>query len=1106
MILQEAAAPYTITAGRIEFDRKGNIELFEVRLEGATASDPSISIPYAKGIVDFGDALDGKMLSLRVESPVIAIPLEFGQQPGTLSDVAGIEARVTSVAAAAASPVFALGRLSISDAQLFIGENISGRFDYEADTLAVFDDGTIDARRHKLSVTDAVLEEEGTGPWIDIPSVEAEFSLDRSGSTFLVQRLQAETVSVRLDAPFFAWLDKRFPDADTGAAPVSAPNDPAAPAPVPREFKALLLEQGAIGELAVSIEGFDGMPQISFVSTWESSGAVFPLAGDTFFEEFELAEQVIDLREFSAALPDADEPFLTLSQGSALIERIAGGPVVFRTLAVDDPEVTLTPEVLDFFGDSNDSTDEPDMPAADPKRSLVRIEEGNLQRLLMTVSDFDDGNAKPFLPSFRSWIDLDLAALEIGTGGVHSGEPQRLMLHDVLVTVPRADPEKAVEEIASICHVEVSIVPEQYFADKTVSYCRIESPEIRLGSTFWNALERNYHSALPALDGENPLKDNDVVDIDVAPNWEGLKVSELEVNDGFFRLEQSDPKIANVSGRFAIWTDGESDEGDPVYHGEANDLVFHAPADTTQPIARVASLVVTVDTGTLWSEKSVTSAIVKGAEVEAGDRLYTLFDESEDSTPEPPAVVPEDSESEEVTSEAIAPLRWRVGDLRIEDSIVIVKNVAPLIPSITLPVKASLTDLPLTPEGLYEQDELMKVELSAIRIPSPYGQTAAPVADLDTMFIHFSLAGLMRSEIEKVELLNPTIFVGENLFWYIEFFRREDKRPRTAEQEGIGTESEQTLVATGSEEEEEWNIKTIDVHFGKLIMALTGSIDQGLPEFPFSCSTALENGRLSATLEIPSGLYKPVDSMELEIAVDGGMAEFNLPLKGKDNNLVESFRASELRYKQFVSTEVYLDVTYNQYGVYAHFGGKTYDGYTDGEVNLYIDDDFSWDGWVAGTKVNTKNFTDVLTPEYFQMTGIANFKVIAQGNLGALYQAYGDFYTLEPGVISVPALDELKEKYPDDWTKLEASLTDVGLEALRDLPFAMCQGNFKLFEREGVVSLNADGPSGLRAFKLAVHDYRLPALSKILELAYLEGDAEWSDAPHFQVADHQKSP
>jgi len=46
------------------------------------------------------------------------------------------------------------------------------------------------------------------------------------------------------------------------------------------------------------------------------------------------------------------------------------------------------------------------------------------------------------------------------------------------------------------------------------------------------------------------------------------------------------------------------------------------------------------------------------------------------------------------------------------------------------------------------------------------------VATLDTIFIDFTLDGIFKQSIAKVEVVSPTIFVGEDLFWYIDYYRK----------------------------------------------------------------------------------------------------------------------------------------------------------------------------------------------------------------------------------------------------------------------------------------------------------------------------------------------
>ena len=159
----DATAPYRISAGRMEFDADGNLEFFDVQLnddraagEGA-AGNPTgtvITIPHASGLIDLRDALGGKIVSVTIDKPVIRIPLKsvmHGEAPAGLE---AIEEKVSKIAPEFVSPRFALDRLVVNDAEMRVGDAISGRFDYDADALALYADGSIETRRHKLSVRD----------------------------------------------------------------------------------------------------------------------------------------------------------------------------------------------------------------------------------------------------------------------------------------------------------------------------------------------------------------------------------------------------------------------------------------------------------------------------------------------------------------------------------------------------------------------------------------------------------------------------------------------------------------------------------------------------------------------------------------------------------------------------------------------------------------------------------------------------------------------------------------------------------------------------------------------------------------------------------------
>src|SRR4029079_6685778 len=96
--------------------------------------------------------------------------------------------------------------------------------------------------------------------------------------------------------------------------------------------------------------------------------------------------------------------------------------------------------------------------------------------------------------------------------------------------------------------------------------------------------------------------------------------------------------------------------------------------------------------------------------------------------------------------------------------------------------------------------------------------------------------------------------------------------------------------------------------------------------------------------------------------------QFNLPLKERDNNLTEVFKVKRIRWKDLHLDDGFLSVTYDAGGIYGKFGGAAYNGYVNGEINVYNDVVYSWDGWISGN-TEMREITQKLYPRYFLMDG-----------------------------------------------------------------------------------------------------------------------------------------
>ena len=133
------------------------------------------------------------------------------------------------------------------------------------------------------------------------------------------------------------------------------------------------------------------------------------------------------------------------------------------------------------------------------------------------------------------------------------------------------------------------------------------------------------------------------------------------------------------------------------------------------------------------------------------------------------------------------------------------------LPEISFKVNSALRDVGLGAAARDLTEKIHQVEFADVQILSPYDPLKRAVT-VRTLFAKFSLAGLARNEIEQLTVLGPTIYVGEALF---EYMQRADA-PGEAPPEPV-------------EATEGWKVKTLEVNFGRLIIAVGGRSQVGLP-------------------------------------------------------------------------------------------------------------------------------------------------------------------------------------------------------------------------------------------------------------------------------------
>ena len=401
-----------------------------------------------------------------------------------------------------------------------------------------------------------------------------------------------------------------------------------------------------------------------------------------------------------------------------------------------------------------------------------------------------------------------------------------------------------------------------------------------------------------------------------------------------------------------------------------------------------------------------------------------------------------------------------IGELLVRDGIVHLDDLGLGIPSIDCRVNTTFRHLSLAPDAGAAGQELQTIELSRIALTSPL-DPFMPVLSLDSVFIRFTLAGIWRREIEEISIIRPRLDIGPDLFWYIDRVQKNESTP----------------VPTAprvADEGPDWQIKKFHATSGQLFLALEGHSEVALP-MPFESHAEnlnfrrLSELRLKLSIDMPEQNYN-YPGYELALRGVSGRVEFSLPPEKGANNVVNTLRLRELRWKQFQGRDCYVAVTYDERGIYGHLGGKGYGGLVNGEFNFLPGAGSPWNGWLSGTHINLKPITDALAPEKFSLSGPANFRVSASARSAEIDQVTGDFSATRGGQLRIGKIDDIIKELPGDWSGVKRGLSRISLEVLRDFAYDTAHGDFRFHGCEGALVLDLRGAAGSRKFEFAFHD------------------------------------
>lgn len=480
--------------------------------------------------------------------------------------------------------------------------------------------------------------------------------------------------------------------------------------------------------------------------------------------------------------------------------------------------------------------------------------------------------------------------------------------------------------------------------------------------------------------------------------------------------------------------------------------ILARPDPEKDPILRVDLVRLGWTFDGVLQKRTVASIDVKGGDLVVGDELQQLVNSQQAADPQPASPAPP------------ADTAWKIDALKIAGIQVRLDKGTAGIVNGNFELNTELTAITLSQAAGNLASEEQVIELADIEIPSrldPFSK----VLTVRSIFLRFSLAGVLRKELESVAILSPTIYVSEDLFSYMDDAKS-------------ATQPAADPANPAAKKEPGWTIKDARIDFGKLVIGAGGQPQYGLP---LGFHTRLENVALDnlAALKIDGALRIPeraytFDSYQLEFTTErkdgkGGELRFSYPPEKNESNLVGTVFLDDIRWRQYRAGDAWLSITFDHEGINGEFGMRAYRGYVSGGFSFFFESETPWVGWIAGKGIDTQRFTDVVSPQNFRMTGPMDFKLQTNALGKRIDRIKGDFSLAQKGKMEIRKLDDMLARIPDTWTNIKKSSTRIALDALRDYPYDKGAGDFWFVDKQGIFKLRLEGPTGKRNFDIVLH-------------------------------------
>ena len=398
----------------------------------------------------------------------------------------------------------------------------------------------------------------------------------------------------------------------------------------------------------------------------------------------------------------------------------------------------------------------------------------------------------------------------------------------------------------------------------------------------------------------------------------------------------------------------------------------------------------------------------------------------------------------------------RINRLLIANSVLQLDNLGPGIPSAPLrlgdPTPLLFTDVRLGSKVPGEAaSELQSATIEHLVFYSPF-DPLAPVLEFPRIDLAFTWDGITQGQLENLRFVEPTIFLGDDLFAFDE---RITTHPDT------------------SSPSQPFQIRHFEIEEGRLAISLYG---QPVLKLPVRFAAEQENLILRDFTEIQLATKIVIPPTDLDFPAQGvsvhnlrGNLFFSL---GRDasgaraENIVPTVFADRLTYEGLSAENLSLSVTVNADGIFGRADARLGGGVLDGGLSLYFNNDLPWTAWSTIRGMESRVVTDALCSTSMRLTSKvdANAYVSAQGK-----EIRGGFASMtfrHGGRLQIPALDGTENRIPKDWNWIKQGAAKAALGVIQNYGFDSGEIRATFQPPAARLTLNLQGREGKRDIEL----------------------------------------